>query len=44
LRVKTLDEATQDHLWCEDIKLVDERRWQSAIKNARYRQALRLYH
>jgi transposase InsO family protein len=26
LRVKTLDEATQDHLWCEDIKLVDKRR------------------
>jgi hypothetical protein len=44
LRVKTYDEATQDQLWCEDIDLVDERRWQAAIKNARYRQALRRYH
>jgi hypothetical protein len=40
LRVKTYDEATQDQLRREDIDLVDERRWQSAIKNARYRQAL----
>jgi transposase InsO family protein len=27
----------------EDVDLVDERRWQSAIKNARYHQTLRLY-
>jgi transposase InsO family protein len=40
LRVKTYDEAMQDQLWYEDIDLVDERRWQAAIKNARYRQAL----
>jgi hypothetical protein len=38
LRVKTYDEATQDQLQSEDIDLVDERRWQAAIKNARYRQ------
>jgi hypothetical protein len=44
LRVKTYDEATQDQLRCEDINLVVERRWQSAIKNARYQQALRRYH
>jgi hypothetical protein len=44
LRVKTYDEATQYHLRREDIDLVDERRWQAAIKNARYRQALRRYH
>jgi hypothetical protein len=44
LRVKTYDEATQDQLQREDIDLVDERRWQAAIKNARYRQALRHYH
>jgi hypothetical protein len=44
LRVKTYDEATQDQLRHEDINLVDERRWQAAIKNARYRQALRRYH
>jgi transposase InsO family protein len=41
LRVKTCDEATQDQLRREDINLVDERRWQAAIKNARYRQPLR---
>jgi hypothetical protein len=40
LRVKTYDKAMQDQLWHEDIDLVDERRWQSAIKNARYQQAL----
>jgi hypothetical protein len=44
LRVKTYDEATQDQLRREDIDLVDERRWQAAIKNARYWQALRHYH
>jgi hypothetical protein len=37
LRVKTYDEATQDQLRREYIDLVDERRWQAAIKNARYR-------
>jgi hypothetical protein len=37
LRVKTYDEATQDQLRREDIDLVDERRWQAAIKNAHYR-------
>jgi hypothetical protein len=35
LRVKTYDEAAQDQLRCEDINHVNERRWQSAIKNAR---------
>jgi hypothetical protein len=44
LRVNTYDEAAQDQLRREDIDLVDERRWQSAIKNARYRQALKRYH
>jgi hypothetical protein len=44
LRVKTYDEATQDQLRREDIDLVDERRWQFAIKNARYRQAFKHYH
>jgi hypothetical protein len=44
LRVKTHDEATHDHLRRENIDLVDEQRWQSAIKNACYRQALRCYH
>jgi hypothetical protein len=36
LRVKTYDEVMQDQLQREDIDLVDERRWQYAIKNARY--------
>jgi hypothetical protein len=40
LHVKTYDEATQDQLRHEDIDLVDERRWQAAIKNTCYRQAL----
>jgi hypothetical protein len=44
LCVKTYDEATRDQLRREDIDLVDERRWQFAIKNARYWQALKRYH
>jgi hypothetical protein len=44
LHAKTYDEATQDQLRHEDIKLVDERRWQATIKNALYWQALRRYH
>jgi hypothetical protein len=44
LRVMTYDEAVQDQLQRENIDLVDEQRWQAAIKNARYRQALRHYH
>jgi hypothetical protein len=44
LCVKTYDKATHDQLRREDIDLVDERRWQAAIKNACYRQALRRYH
>jgi hypothetical protein len=44
LHVKTYDEATQDQLQHEDIDLVNEPKWQAAIKNARYRQALRCYH
>jgi hypothetical protein len=44
LRDKTYDKAMQDQLRREDIDLVDERRWQAAIKNACYRLALRHYH
>jgi hypothetical protein len=43
VRVQAYDEATQDQLRREDIDLVDERKWQTAIKNARYRQALKRY-
>jgi hypothetical protein len=34
----------QGQLRCEDMDLVDERRWLAAIRNARYNQALRRYH
>jgi transposase InsO family protein len=44
LRVKIYDEAMLDQLRHEDIDLVDERRWQSSFKNARYRQVLKHYH
>jgi hypothetical protein len=44
LHVQTYDKAVQDQLRHEDIDLIDERRWQSTIKNARYRQAFRCYH
>jgi hypothetical protein len=44
LHVKTYDKATQDQLQCDDIDLVDERRWQGTIKNARYQQTLERYH
>jgi transposase InsO family protein len=44
LGVKTYDEAMQDQLRREDIDLVDERMWQSTIKNARYHQALKRFH
>jgi transposase InsO family protein len=43
LRVQTYDEAAQDQLGHEDIDLVNERRWQSAIKNAWYHEALKRY-
>jgi transposase InsO family protein len=44
LCVKIYDEAMLDQLRHEDIDLVDERRWQSGFKNARYRQVLKHYH
>jgi hypothetical protein len=44
LRIKTYDEAAQDQPHREDINLVDEQRWQYAIKNAWYRQTLWHYH
>jgi transposase InsO family protein len=30
-RIQAYDEAAQDQLWCDDIDLVDERRWQAAL-------------
>jgi hypothetical protein len=43
-RIQAYDEATQDQLWCGDIDLVNERRWQAALQNAWCCQVLRRYH
>jgi hypothetical protein len=43
-RVQSFDESMQEQLWREDVGFIDERRWQVAIRNARYNQALRRYH
>jgi hypothetical protein len=43
LRVQAYGKTVQDQLQHEDIDLVDERRWQSAIKNAWYYQTLKHY-
>jgi hypothetical protein len=43
LRVQTYDEAAQNQLRREDIDLIDKRRWQYAIKNARHLQELKRY-
>jgi hypothetical protein len=43
-RVQAFDESMQGQLRCEDMHFIDERRWQAAIRNARYNQALRHYH
>jgi hypothetical protein len=38
------DESMQEQLHREDVDFIDERRWQEAIRNARYNQALSRYH
>ena len=43
-RVQAFDESLQKQLRRDDVDLVDERRWQAAIRNARYNQALKRYH
>jgi hypothetical protein len=43
-QVQAFDESMQGQLWHEDMDFIDERRWQAAIRNARYDQALRRYH
>jgi hypothetical protein len=43
-RVQSFDESMQEQLRCEDVDFIDQRRWQAAIRNARYNQALRRYH
>jgi hypothetical protein len=34
--VQSFDESMQEQLWREDVDFIDERRWQAAIRNARY--------
>jgi hypothetical protein len=43
-RVQAFEESMQGQLRREDMDFIDERRWQAAIQNARYNQALRRYH
>jgi hypothetical protein len=42
--VQAYDEVVQDQLQCDDVDLVDETRWQAALQNARYHQALQCYY
>jgi hypothetical protein len=43
-RVQAFDESMQGQLRCEDMDFIDERRWQAAVRNEWYNQALRRYH
>jgi hypothetical protein len=43
-RVQSFDESMQEQLRRVDVDFIDKRRWQAAIRNARYNQALRRYH
>jgi hypothetical protein len=43
-RVQSFDESAQEQQRREDVDFIDEHRWQAAIRNARYNQALRRYH
>jgi transposase InsO family protein len=43
-RVQAFEESMQGQLRREDMDFIDKRRWQAAIRNARYNQALRHYH
>jgi hypothetical protein len=42
--VQDFDESMQEKLRREDVDFIDERKWQAAIRNAWYNQALRRYH
>jgi transposase InsO family protein len=44
LRVRAFDEELQEQQHRQDVDLVDEQRWQAAVRNAWYNQALRHYH
>jgi hypothetical protein len=43
-RIQYFDESMQEPLRREDVDFIHEHRWQAAIRNARYNQALRRYH
>jgi hypothetical protein len=43
-RVQAFEESMQGQLRREDMDFINDRRWQAAIRNARYNQALRRYH
>jgi hypothetical protein len=43
-QVQSFDESMHKELQCEDVDFIDDRRWQVAIRNARYNHALRRYH
>jgi hypothetical protein len=43
-RVQAFDESMQEQLRREDVDFIDKRRWQAAIRNAQYNQALQRYH
>jgi hypothetical protein len=43
-QVQSFDKSMQEQLRREDVDFIDEHRWQAAIRNARYNQALRHYH
>jgi hypothetical protein len=44
LRVQAFDEVLQEQQRLQDVDLIDERRWQATVRNARYNQALRRYY
>jgi hypothetical protein len=43
-RVQHFDESMQKQLRRVDVDLINKRRWQATIRNARYNQALRRHH
>ena len=44
MRVLVFDEAHQEAMWGMDLVLGEEHRWEAALREARYQQALQWYH
>jgi hypothetical protein len=42
-RAQSSDESMQERLWRKDMDFINKRRWQAAIRNARYNQTLGRY-